>query len=181
MLVFVRIGLACTLLGAVSAHATDAPVIVIPGKAGVPVIINGYDASYTVVEGDTGLDRPGHMPATIVSGPLVLPRERYYGSYFPAFGRRPGYGRREIEPPPNRKRPPPAESFERFWGIESAPLPATIPDPNQPAEINADVNVYPSDAHDRGGRDPRDRRRRVQHDHRDHVNQRYRNQRIDRR
>jgi hypothetical protein len=131
-----------------AAQAADAPAIVIPGKSGVPVIINGYDASYAVVNGDWGLDRPGQMPATIVSGPLVIPGDRYYGSYFPAFGRRPGYGRREIVPPPNRRLPPPAQDFYRSWGASSAPLPATIDQPNA-ADINVDV------LHD--GRDRRDR------------------------
>ena len=150
----VRIGLVFALFGVLPARAADAPVIVIPGKAGVPVIINGYDASYTVVEGDWGLDRPGHVPATIVAGPLVSPQQRYYGSYFPAFGRRPGYGRREIEPPANRKLPPPAPTYERFWGAESAPLPATIETPGEKAEIN--VEMQPRQRHDR-------RRRRVGH------------------
>lgn len=138
MLGLVRIGLVFALFGAVPARAADAPVIVIPGKAGVPVIINGYDASYTVVEGDWGLDRPGQVPATIVSGPLVTPQQRYYGSYFPAFGRQPGYGRREIEPPANRRLPPPAPSYERFWGADSAPLPATIEPPAVQTESSTD-------------------------------------------
>jgi hypothetical protein len=174
-----RIGLVLAVFGVLPVQATDAPVIVIPGKAGVPVIINGYDASYTVVEGDVGLDRPGHMPATIVSGPLIAPDRRYYGHYFPALGRRPGYGRREIEPPANRKLPPPAQNFERFWGIESAPSPANTEPQSQRTEINADVNVDPSDDDDRD-RNPRDRRkRRVQGDHRDHrIHPNHRNHRV---
>jgi hypothetical protein len=56
------IGLACGVIGAAIARADHAPVLVIPGKPGIPVVINGYDASYTVVEGDWGLSRPGHMP-----------------------------------------------------------------------------------------------------------------------
>ena len=79
------------------------------------------------------------MPATIVSGPLVVPDRRYYGRYFPAFGRQPGYGRREIEPPPNRKLPPPAPTYERFWGAESMPLPATIETPAAAPQINVDL------------------------------------------
>jgi hypothetical protein len=131
----IAVGCCC---GFGAAQAADAPAIVIPGKPGVPVIINGYDASYAVVIGDWGLDRPGQMPATIVTGPLVIPGEHYYGGYFPAFGRRPGYGRREIEPPPNRRLPPPAPSFHRFWGASSTPLPATIDEPSAP-DINVDV------------------------------------------
>jgi hypothetical protein len=139
MLKRVCMGLTVALAGVMPAQGTDAPVIVIPGKAGVPVIVNGYDASYTVVEGDWGLDRPGHMPATIVSGPLVVPDRRTSEHYFPAFGYRPGYGRREVEPPPNRKLPPPAPTYERFWGAESAPLPPTIEPSGAHAEINVDV------------------------------------------
>ena len=118
-----------TVVSAAAAHADHAPVYVVPGKPGVPVVINGYDASYTVVEGDWGLSRPGHMPPSIVSGPLVTPAPYYYGGYFPAFGRRPGYGRREIEPPPDRRLPRPAPSYYREWGTQSEALPATIEDP----------------------------------------------------
>lgn len=124
------------LLGGVAAHAGDsAPVIVIPGKPGVPVIINGYDASYAVVEGDWGLYRPGHMPPTIVSGPLLVPMPAYGGGYYPVYGQRPGYGRHEIEPPANRRLPPPAESFYRFWSTQSDPIPATLDPPANPPPV----------------------------------------------
>src|SRR5215475_8989207 len=96
------------LLGS-PAQAGDAPAIVIPGRPGVPVIINGGDASYCVVEGDVGLERPG-MRVTVVACPPQHPIPSYEGSYFPAFGRRPGYGRLEVEPPPDRELPKPAES-----------------------------------------------------------------------
>jgi hypothetical protein len=126
------------LSGALSALAADAPAIVIPGKPGVPVIINGYDASYSVVEGDWGLDRPGHVPPTIIAGPLLAPESRYYGTYFPAYGRQPGYGRLEIEPPANRRLPPPAQRFHRSWTSQSDPLPADVDPPaDSPALIIA--------------------------------------------
>ena len=51
---------AAALLFAVTcspALAQREPEIVIPGKAGVPVIINGIDASWSVVDGEFGLDR----------------------------------------------------------------------------------------------------------------------------
>src|SRR5262245_16168586 len=89
------------LAGDLPARAYDAPAIVIPGKVGVPVIINGGDASYCVVEGDWGLARPGHVPVRIIACPFAAPGRGYSGSYFPAFGRQPGQGRFEIEPPPN--------------------------------------------------------------------------------
>ena len=40
---------------------SNGPVIAIPGRPGVPVIINGVDASYAVVEGDWGLDKGVHV------------------------------------------------------------------------------------------------------------------------
>jgi hypothetical protein len=121
------------------ARATEPPAYVIPGKAGVPVMINGFDASYTVVEGDRGLDRPGAQTPTIVYGPRVLAPPLYYGPYFPALGRRPGYGRYEIEPPPNRRLPPPAESYHREWSSQSGELPADM----QPAVPPPPIVVAP--------------------------------------
>jgi hypothetical protein len=131
------IGLTCGVIGAAIARADHAPVLVIPGKPGIPVVINGYDASYTVVEGDWGLSRPGHMSPVIVSGPLIAPAPFYTGPYFPTLGRRPGYGRREVEPPPDRRLPPPAPSYYREWGVESQQLPATIDAPAYPPPVIA--------------------------------------------
>ena len=59
------------------------PVLVIPGRPGIPVVINGYDASYTIVEGDWGLARPGQVSPVIVSGPLITPAPYYTGHYYP--------------------------------------------------------------------------------------------------
>jgi hypothetical protein len=122
-------GVGVGLSGALSALAADAPAIVIPGKPGVPVIINGYDVSYSVVEGDWGLDRPGQVPLTIIPGPLLAPAPSYYSGYYPAYGRSPGYGRLEIEPPANRQLPPPAQRFRRTWTTQSDPLPANVDPP----------------------------------------------------
>jgi hypothetical protein len=113
------------IVAAGPAPADHAPTIVVPGKAGVPVIVNGYDASYAVVEGDWGLSRPGHMPPTVITGPLIIPAPAW-GGYYPATGRRPGYGRYEVEPPPDRRLPRPAPSFYREWGTQSGFAPATI-------------------------------------------------------
>jgi hypothetical protein len=124
-----------SLSGIAPVWATDAPAIVIPGKPGVPVIINGYDASYAVVEGDWGLDRPGHVAPTIITPFRVVPLPGYSNGYFPAYGRRPGYGRYEIEPPPNRRLPPPAQDFRRFWSSQSDPLPPTLDAPGGPPAI----------------------------------------------
>jgi hypothetical protein len=123
------------------ALAQHEPVIVIPGRPDVPVILNGYDVSGAVVEGDWGLERPGHVAPTIVDGPLI-PAPYYargdylYGrGYYPATGRRPGYGRHEIQPPANRVLPPPAPTYHREYGIESAPNPVTEYPPYDPPQV----------------------------------------------
>jgi hypothetical protein len=142
-------GLACCVLGSTGASADHAPVYVVPGRPGVPVIINGYDASYTVVEGDWGLTRPGHRPPTIVSGPLITPAPYLTGPYFPSMGRRPGYGRMEIEPPPNRQLPPPAPGYYREWGTQSPELPATIDPPADPPPVILAPNIELQDRQSR--------------------------------
>jgi hypothetical protein len=126
------------LLGSPAQAGGDAPAIVIPGRAGVPVIINGGDASFCVVEGDWGLARPG-MPVTVVACPPQRPIPSYELPYFPAHGLRPGYGRLEVEPPPDRELPKPAESYHRQWESQSAPVPANGGEP--PA--NVDLTVVP--------------------------------------
>jgi hypothetical protein len=124
----VMMGLAGGLAGGAPARAYDAPAIVIPGKAGVPVVINGYDASYCLVEGDWGLARPGHVAPVLIACPLLYPHPRRAAvrHYYPGDGSKPGYGRKEIEPPANRRLPRPAPSFNREWQSGSDPLPATI-------------------------------------------------------
>lgn len=116
------------LLLAVSASAAvaqGAPEIVVPGKPGVPVYINGIDASWGIVEGEFGLDRPNAPPPTVVWRPYLIPLPYVMRSYYPASGKRPGYGRLEILPPPNRRLPPPAPTYYRNWLSESAPGPVT--------------------------------------------------------
>jgi hypothetical protein len=116
------------LLVAVSASPAFAqrePQIVIPGKPGVPVYINGVDASWAVVEGQFGLDRPGAMTPVVTYQPLPVSVPEVVPGYFPRDGRRPGYGRLEVVPPPNRPLPPPAPSFSRSWSSQSAPGPVT--------------------------------------------------------
>jgi hypothetical protein len=108
--------------------------IVIPGRPGVPIIINGVDASYAVVEGDWGLGKGTHVEPTVYGGRYVDPVPRV-GHYYPSAGRMPGYGRLEIEPPANRKLPQPAESYHESWSAQSAPLPAQSNVPVNPPEI----------------------------------------------
>ncbi|MCC6888168.1 MAG: hypothetical protein IT536_06500 [Hyphomicrobiales bacterium] len=139
----VRLSLAAVIgmLGATLAAADHAPSLVVPGRPGIPVVINGYDASYTVVEGDWGLSRPGAVPPVIVGGPLITPSPYQAGHYYPSRGRRPGYGRREVEPPPNRPLPPPVPGYYREWGTQSQELPASIDPPAYPPPVIAAPTV----------------------------------------
>jgi hypothetical protein len=109
------------------AFAQREPQIVIPGRPDVPVIINGVDASWGVVEGEFGLDRPGVVAPTVIYRPLLLGAEAPDDApgYFPRSGRKPGYGRLEIMPPPGAPKPPPAPTYYRNWSSQSAPLPPT--------------------------------------------------------
>lgn len=140
------------IVGSASALAADSgPVIVLPGRHGLPVIINGVDVTGAVLEGDWGLYSPHMVGPTIV--PAWVPgwtyrgiyyRGRYVqGSYYPAFGHEPGYGRHEIEPPADRRLPPPAPSFHRSWSSQSLPLPASL-DPPQPLQLNVSPEIYPA-------------------------------------
>jgi hypothetical protein len=119
--------------GADSAAAQNDPVIVVPGRPGVPVMMNGVDVSGAVIEGETSLNRPdGAYPPTVIM--RYWPPEYYRnpGPYFPATGRKPHYGRREVIPPADRKMPPRAQRFYRDWSIESAPGPVSPPVPSDP-------------------------------------------------
>ena len=100
--------------------------IVVPGRPGVPIIINGIDVSYAVLEGSFGLGRGYNNQPTIYGGQLTPP-EPPVGHYYPSLGLKPAYGRLEIEPPTNRKLPKPAESYHDSWHSESAPNPPTLP------------------------------------------------------
>jgi hypothetical protein len=108
--------------------------IVIPGRPGVPIVINGIDASYAVVEGEWGLGQGNQVQPTIYGGRYIDPVPRV-GHYYPSAGRMPGYGRLEIEPPANRRLPQPAEGYHQSWSAQSAPLPAQSNVPVNPPEI----------------------------------------------
>jgi hypothetical protein len=112
-----------TFLASAPIQADSGPVIVIPSRPGIPIIINGRDASYAVVEGDWGLARPGRGTVTIIGGAALGPKDAYTprGPYHPRDGRPPPLGRNEVEPPPDRELPPPAESFSRSWSSSSEP------------------------------------------------------------
>ena len=111
--------LATLALGAAEcARADHAPAFVVPGRADVPVMVNGYDAAWGVVEGDWGLYRPGWVTPTVIPAPIAAPLSASR-RYFPSLGASPNAGRYEIEPPANRVLPPPAESFHRSWSSSS--------------------------------------------------------------
>ena len=147
-----RVGVTLAILMAMTstAFAGGGFEIVIPGRAGVPVIINGVDASYAVVEGDWGLEKRTHVQPTIYGGRYIDPVPNV-GHYYPSSGNLPGYGRVEIEPPANRRLPKPAESYHRSWSAQSAPLPAQSNVPVEPPAI-----IYAPQ--DQGGHDFRPRR-----------------------
>jgi hypothetical protein len=115
------------LVTAGPAAADNEPVIVVPGRPGVPVMMYGVDVSGAVIEGEWGLNRPGVVAPTVIM--RYWPRDFYGtpGAYFPATGHRPRVGRLEVVPPANRRLPPPAEPFYRDWSIESAPGPVSPP------------------------------------------------------
>ena len=68
------LGLTAMLLAAPCARADHAPNYVVPGRPDVPVIINFFDASWGVVEGEWGLYRPGAVSPTVIPAPHVMPR-----------------------------------------------------------------------------------------------------------
>ena len=114
---------------AAPASADNEPVIVIPGRAGVPVMMYGVDVSGAVIEGEWGLNRPGVVAPTVIM--------RYWGhdvyetpsAYFPTTGQQPRVGRLEVIPPPHRRLPRPAAPYYRSWESHSDPYPVTIPAP----------------------------------------------------
>ena len=132
-----RAGVTLAILMAMTSTAFaggDGFNIVIPGRAGVPIIINGIDASYAAVEGDWGLSKGTHVQPTIYGGRYIDPVPQV-GHYYPSSGRVPGYGRLEIEPPANRRLPQPAETYHQSWSAQSAPLPAQSNVPVDPPAI----------------------------------------------
>ncbi len=134
------------LIGTTAAALADSsPVLVIPGRPGVPIIINGVDASYAVVEGDWGFGKGVHVTPTVYGGRYVDPAP-HVGHYYPSAGHQPGYGRLEIEPPANRKLPQPAESYHRSWGAQSSQQPMQPEVPFYPPPIiAAPQNALPPD------------------------------------
>jgi hypothetical protein len=98
------------------AHGDHRPVIAVPGNAQAPAMVDGTDASFAVVNGDWGLYAPGRIVPEVY-GPVLFYPEPADRGYFPATGRRPRYGRREIEVP--RRVLPRAPDFYREWSAGS--------------------------------------------------------------
>jgi hypothetical protein len=125
------------LFAAAPAAAADSgPVIVVPGRAGVPVMMWGIDVTGAVIEGEFGLDKPA-----MVGSPTVIirywPHVLYQpaSAWFPATGHRPRVGRLEVIPKPHRRLPPPAEQYYRDWMTRSDFGPATVPAPYVPPPV----------------------------------------------
>ena len=132
--------LSATFMAVPCAYADHQPSYVVPGRPDVPVIINFFDASWGVVEGEWGLYRPGAVAPTVIPAPYVMPRTQAK-PYFPSLGGIPYKGRLEIEPPANRQLPPLAPSYHRSWTSESENLPATEYAPTPPVVIGGDVDI----------------------------------------
>ena len=137
-----------------AASANDGFSVVIPGRAGVPIIINGIDASYAVVESDWGLAKNVHLQPTIYGGRRIE-AEPEVGHYYPSAGKMPGYGRLEREPPANRKLPPQAESYSRSWSARSAPPQPAAAVPFYPPTVIEAPPDYQRPQWHRGGLLPR--------------------------
>ena len=120
---------------------SNGPVIAVPGRPGVPVIINGVDASYAVVEGDWGLDKGMHVQPTVYGGHPVEPAPPV-GHYYPSSGHLPGIGRLEVE---SADKPRPAESFHQSWSAESKQQPAEPAVPLYPPPVIA-APPYPKNS-----------------------------------
>jgi hypothetical protein len=150
-----------TTLPALSpASANDGFSIVVPGRAGVPIIINGIDASWAVVESDWGLAKNVHIQPTVYGG-RVVDLGPPVGHYYPSAGHMPGYGRLEIQPSANRKLPQPAQSYHKSWSVHSAQQPAQNDVPYYPPPVIVAPENGAASPHDLQNR-PHDFR------HRDH-------------
>ncbi|MEW6452664.1 MAG: hypothetical protein AB1490_18570 [Pseudomonadota bacterium] len=146
MLATIAVGAAAAFSGVSDAVAQNSgPVIVIPTRRDVPVVLYGRDVSYVVVEGDWGLSRPGHMAPSIVgyAPPVGNRASPIRGVNYPRYGVAPPRGRYEVEPPPDRQLPEPAESYSRSWGTQSPNVVAPRPAYQRPLDP-----IYPTSPND---------------------------------
>ena len=132
----------CWLLaGMAAAQASETgPVIVIPSRPGIPIIVDGHDISGAVIEGDWGLARPGHIQPRILyrygPGALIGPDQRP-AAYFPKTGHAPKVGRREVDQPRGIDHP---ESFYRSFNAQSDQTPVTPPQQQPPIIVAPQIN-----------------------------------------
>lgn len=123
-------------------RADHQPAFVVPGRNDVPVPINGYNAAWGIVNGEWGLYRPGAVPITVIPSPYPQQLPPPPRRYFPSLGAAPHSGRYEIEPPANRKQPPPAEEYFRSWSTSSdMDAPVTQDTPTPPMLISPEINL----------------------------------------
>jgi hypothetical protein len=120
-------------LGVGAVRADSQPVIAIPGHLGVPVIINGIDATGAEVYGDWGLSRPG-QGRLIIEGGAPTPLGRPPVRYFPTSSTIQEPRRSETKPPPSPRGTPPARpaastDFHQSWsaGANPGPMPDGAP------------------------------------------------------
>ena len=102
-----RAGLMTTVLAAMMsgglmaamlpAYADSGPVFVVPGRTPAPIIINGCDTSYAVIESDWGLGKNVRIPPVIYG--CRAPYTKPVGHYFPGGGHRDM--RKEMRSPPS--------------------------------------------------------------------------------
>lgn len=126
--------LAAMCLAAGPSAADHQPSIVAHNPRGAPFVINGFDATGAIIEGDWGLYRPGAGLVTVYPSPVLMifavPPPPHY---FPATGRPPGYGRHEVEP--RGWRPAPGPSYHRSWSTEGPARTVISYPPVEPPEI----------------------------------------------
>ena len=118
--------------GGAAAAGDTGPSIVVPSRPGVPVIVDGLDIAYAVVEGDWGLGKSIHVTPTVYWSNWRGSYKPPAGHYYPHTGQMPGYGRLEIDTP---SRNPGPESYFRSWSAESQPTPPTVGVPFDPPPI----------------------------------------------
>lgn len=142
-------------LTASPALAQRGPVIVVPGRPDVPVLMNGVDVSWAVIEGDLGLARPGVVTPTVIYRLQPVALAPYWPGalnrgprFFPTTGKQPGYGRLEVEPAPDRPLPQPAQTYKKSWSSQSAPGPVTDYPPYAMPPVGISVGGWGRHDHD---------------------------------
>jgi hypothetical protein len=120
------------------ARADHAPAFVLgPGRVSVPAPPPG-----SVVVGDTGLNRPGHMQPYYVELPYPTHVPGHAMRYFPADGRVRPVGRYEV--PDGVSRPMPARKTARTWSTPPVAPPVAPVDGIWSAPVLGPVIVAPT-------------------------------------